>query len=199
MINALKAIRLTGKIPTLETKCNARMKTNEKLAVLLLLPFFGCKDPSHLPHSAAADWFSVGYNMLYRLLRDAKVDWRKVLSHVSRRVAAYIGTHCQDPEGRVRCLVADDTDIAKSGMKIEKIGRVFSHTQHRHILGFKGLLLGITDGVAFRPLDTSRCTARRGRTARRASRPNRGKPVRRHRRATAPRPHRGTPNTSGAR
>ena len=40
MINALKAIRLTGKIPTLETKCNARMKTNEKLAVLLLLPFF---------------------------------------------------------------------------------------------------------------------------------------------------------------
>lgn len=155
MINALKAIRLTGKIPTLETKCNARIKTNEKLAVLLLLPFFGCKGPSHLPHSAAAEWFSAGYNMLYRLLRDAKVDWRKVLSLVSRRVAAYIGTHCQGTEGRVCCLVADDTDIAKSGMKMEKIGRVFSHTQHRHILGFKGLLLGITDGVSFRPLDFS--------------------------------------------
>ena len=119
MINALKAIRLTGKIPTLETKCNARMKTNEKLAVLLLLPFFGCKDPSHLPHSAATEWFSVGYNMLYRLLRDTKVDWRRVLSLVSRRVAAYIGTHCQGADGRVRCLAADDTDIAKSGMKVE--------------------------------------------------------------------------------
>ena len=48
MINALKAIRLTGKIPTLETKCNSRMKTTEKLAVLLLFPFFWCKDASLL-------------------------------------------------------------------------------------------------------------------------------------------------------
>ena len=48
MINALKAIRLTGKIPKLETKCNARMKTTEKLAVLLLFPFFWCKDASLL-------------------------------------------------------------------------------------------------------------------------------------------------------
>ena len=90
MINALKAIRLTGKIPTLETKFNARMKTTEKLSELLLLPFFGCKGPSHLPHSAAADWFSAGYNMLYRLLQDAKVDWRRVLSLVSRRVALLV-------------------------------------------------------------------------------------------------------------
>ncbi|MBR0074054.1 MAG: hypothetical protein IJP95_09490, partial [Bacteroidales bacterium] len=63
MINALKAIKLIGRIPTLETRCNARMKTTEKLMVLLLLPFFGCKDPSYLMRSAAADWFSAGYNM----------------------------------------------------------------------------------------------------------------------------------------
>jgi len=86
MTNAMKAIRLTGKIPTLETKFNARMKMSEKPAVLLLLPFYGCKGQSHLPHSAVADWFSAGYNMHYRLLRDTKVGWRKVLSLVSRRV-----------------------------------------------------------------------------------------------------------------
>lgn len=114
MTNAMKAIRLTGKIPTLETKCNARMKMSEKLVVLLLLPFFGCKGPSRLPHSAAADWFSAGYNMLYRLLRDTKVGWRKVLSLVSCRVAAYIGTNCPGAEGRMRRLVADGTDLSKS-------------------------------------------------------------------------------------
>lgn len=152
---ALKAIKLSGKIPTLETKHNARMKTSEKLMILILLPFFGCKKVSHLHHSAAGEWFSSGYNTLYRLLRDASVDWRRVLSHVSRRVLAYIGTHCESAAGGVRCLVADDTDIAKSGMKMEKIGRIFSHTQHRHILGFKGLLLGITDGSSFQPLDFS--------------------------------------------
>ncbi len=89
------------------------------------------------------------------MLRKATVDWRRVLFRVSRRVASYIGSHCKCDSGSVRCLVADDTDIAKSGMKMEKIGRVYSHTQHRHILGFKGLLLGITDGTTFRPLDFS--------------------------------------------
>lgn len=83
------------------------------------------------------------------------MDWRRVLSHVSRRVESYIRSHCEDAGGGVRCLVADDTDIAKSGMRMEKIGRIYSHTQHRHILGFKWLLLGITGGKTFRPLDFS--------------------------------------------
>lgn len=155
MICALKAMKLTRKIPTLETKQNARMKTSEKLMVLLLLPFFGCKDVSHLPSSQAGEWFSVGYNMLYRLMRDASIDWRRILSLVSRRVASYIGSHCEKRVDAVRCLVADDTDIAKSGMRIEKIGRIFSHTLHRHIIGYKGLLLGINDGVTFLPIDFS--------------------------------------------
>ena len=65
------------------------MKTSEKLMVLLLLPFFGCKDVSHLPYSAAGGCFSAGYNMLYRLLREATMGWRRVLSCVSRRTGKY--------------------------------------------------------------------------------------------------------------
>lgn len=155
MICALKAMKLTRKIPTLETKQNARMKTSEKLMVLLLLPFFGCKDVSHLPSSQAGEWFSAGYNMLYRLMRDGSIDWRRILSLVSRRVASYIGSHCEKRGDAVRCLVADDTDIAKSGMRIEKTGRIYSHTQHRHIVGYKGLLLGLNDGTTFLPVDFS--------------------------------------------
>lgn len=71
MITALKAIKLTDRMTTLETRHNATLKTSEKLMVLLLLPFFGFKDVSHLPQSAVSGWFSVGYNMLYRLLREA--------------------------------------------------------------------------------------------------------------------------------
>ena len=37
MITALKAIKLTDRMPTLETRHNATMKTSEKLIVLLLL------------------------------------------------------------------------------------------------------------------------------------------------------------------
>ncbi len=52
MITALKAIKLTGRMPTLETRHNATVKTSEKLMVLLMLPFFGCKNVSHLPVAA---------------------------------------------------------------------------------------------------------------------------------------------------
>lgn len=58
MISAMKAMKLIGGIPPLEAKHNALMKTPEKLIILLLLSFFGCKDVSHLPHSGASDWFS---------------------------------------------------------------------------------------------------------------------------------------------
>jgi len=42
--------------------------------------------------------------------------------------------------------MVDDTDFPKTERRIENIGRVYSHLRHRTILGFKSLLLGITDG-----------------------------------------------------
>ena len=89
MISALKVMKLTDVIPTLEIKHNTQMKTPERQMILLLLLIFGCMDASHPPQSAACDWFLEGYNMLYCLLRDATVDWRRTLSHVGRRG----GTH----------------------------------------------------------------------------------------------------------
>lgn len=153
--NALQGIGLTDRSLGLSTKGNASRKTSEKLLALLLLPFFGCSDVSHLPGSALSALSRVGYNMLYRMERDPNIDWRKCMARLSKRVEKYLSARCAESDTGIRCLVADDTDIAKSGMKIEKIGRIFSHTQHRHIIGFKGLLLGITDGKTFRPLDSS--------------------------------------------
>ena len=106
---AIKAMKFTGRIPTLKTKHNASVKTSEKLVSLLLLPFFGCKDVSHLGTSPAGKWLKVGYNMLYRLLREDKIDWRNVMEHVSRRVGKYIDDNCEKAEGLPRCLVVDDS------------------------------------------------------------------------------------------
>lgn len=153
---------------------------------------------SHLPQSAVEGWFSVGYNMLYRLLREATVDWRRVLLCVSRRVASYIGSHCECDGGSVRCLVADDTDIAKSGMKMEKIGRVYSHTQHRHILDSKAFF-SASRTAPHSDRWTSPCTARKGKVGFRALRRSSGKPAREQTPAWVRPPASGTPNTSRAR
>lgn len=36
----------------------------------------------------------------------------------------------------IRCVIIDDTALPKTGFKTEKIGKVFSHTQMKPILGF---------------------------------------------------------------
>ena len=58
-----------------------------------------------------------------------------------------------DHKERTTCLMIDDTDFPKAGKKMELIGRVHSHLEHKSILGFKALFLGITDGVSQMLLD----------------------------------------------
>ena len=53
---------------------------------------------------------------------------RQLIGLISRRA---------DAKGSTRCVILDDTDLPKRGMKAEGLGRVFSHTAMKCILGFK--------------------------------------------------------------
>jgi len=54
-----------------------------------------------------------------------------------------------------RCLIVDDTDLPKTGRRIELIGKVFSHVTKQSVLAFKGLFLGYHNGKSFFALDFS--------------------------------------------
>ena len=45
------------------------------------------------------------------------------------------------------CCKVTYYNYPKRGIQTEMIGKVFSHVEHKMILGFKGLFLGITDGA----------------------------------------------------
>lgn len=49
----------------------------------------------------------------------------------------------------------DDTDLPKTGRKMEWIGYIFSHVSGSYMLGFKGLFLSFFDGSSFFPWDMS--------------------------------------------
>ncbi|WP_256387556.1 transposase [Prevotella sp. P3-122] len=53
------------------------------------------------------------------------------------------------------CLIIDDTDAPKSGRKSELIGKVYSHIEHKTILGNKCLTLLLSDGMSQLFLDFS--------------------------------------------
>ena len=55
----------------------------------------------------------------------------------------------------VRCFIIDDTTLEKSGIAMENISRVYDHVSGRCLLGFKLLLLAVSDGISTLPVDFS--------------------------------------------
>ena len=54
-----------------------------------------------------------------------------------------------------KCLIFDDTDIAKTGKTIEGVSKTYNHVSHSYIFGYKLLVAGYWNGSVFIPVDFS--------------------------------------------
>lgn len=90
--------------------------------------------------------------MYYDFINDGRTDWRKLMYRIVCQLWTKVIIR-SDHKSDDTCLMIDDTDFPKTGRRIENIGRVHSHLEHRSILGFKALCLGITDGISQLLLD----------------------------------------------
>jgi len=54
-----------------------------------------------------------------------------------------------------KCMIFDDSTLAKTGQYIEKVSRVWDHVANGAILGYKLLTMGYWDGTSFIPVDFS--------------------------------------------
>lgn len=153
ILGLLKAVKMTDSGLGLKTKCNARRKASEKLQLLTLFPFFGSKNPYDYRHTSLAQVAVAGKDQFYRLLNDATVNWRNVGYKVFNALKRTTLNRGEQTEST--CLIADDTDLNKTGFHIEFIGKVFSHVTHTHNLGFKMLALNYDDGKQMLNVDFS--------------------------------------------
>ena len=122
--------------------------------LLVLYPFFSVKTPAAYPDSALGKLFSCKKDTFYRLMDDGRIDWRRLLHSINRQLIGLISRRA-DAKGATRCLILDDTDLPKRGCKAEGLGKVFSHTMMKCILGFKAMFLCYTDGKTQLMLDAT--------------------------------------------
>ena len=59
------------------------------------------------------------------------------------------------PNNPAKCLIFDDTDIAKTGKTIEGISKIHNHVSNSYYFGFKILVAGYWNGSIFIPVDFS--------------------------------------------
>ena len=124
---------------------NCKFTFVQLVKLLVVLPFFSVKTAADYADSALGKLFSCKKDSFYRLMDDGRIDWRRIIYSINRQLIGLISRRA-DAKGNTRYVILDDTDLPKRGMKAEGLGKVFSHTAMKCILGFKAMFLCYTDG-----------------------------------------------------
>lgn len=96
-----------------------------------------------------------GKNCFYRMMLRPTMDWRRLLLSMASRFFAILRKENAEHTDAPRCYILDDTMLEKTGRHMEKASRVFDHVNGHCVLGFKLLLLALSDGASTLPLDFS--------------------------------------------
>ena len=90
-------------------------------------------------------------NTAYRFLNSMRYNWSRLLALTAANVinALYPATS----EDRANVLIIDDSFYDRNrSKKVELLARVFDHSMHKYVKGFKMLTLGWSDGNTFIPV-----------------------------------------------
>ena len=93
-----------------------------------------------------------GKDIGYRFLNNPQSNWRLLLLKLSSAIINDFVNPLTSVD-RTKVLIVDDSLFSRNrSKKVELLARVFDHTQHRYVKGFRKLTLGWSDGASFIPL-----------------------------------------------
>ena len=105
------------------------------------------------------DDISFKKNTAYRFLNSSSFNWGRLLLLLVTRIID--GINRLTSEDRASVLIVDDSLYDRSrSKKVELLSKVFDHTTHKFVKGFKMLTLGWSDGTTFLPVAFSLLSSR---------------------------------------
>ena len=126
----------------------------EVMKLLLVLPFTNTKNISSMFNNKTAPDTTGEKDVYYRALANQKINWRNLLLLFVKRYLQ-VDTRFSQTKDSTKCLIFDDTEIAKTGKTIEGVSKIHSHVTHQFIFGYKLLVAGYWNGSVFIPVDFS--------------------------------------------
>ena len=155
VLRIIRSLKLNSKHFQLTGNNRTTYAPSEVLMVLLIFPLLQLSNVRAYSQSILVKLFKGGKDVFYRLKNNDRVNWRSISYHVTMKLIKKSEAHSIGNPTGCKCLIADDTDMPKTGWSIELIGRIWSHVSNSSMLGFKGLFLGYHDGKSFYGLDFS--------------------------------------------
>ena len=152
----LEGLRLHSKDLGGNKRENCQLTNLQVFQIIVLFPFMAIKGLSHYVGSALCNMFGGRKDMLYSFMAQDNVDWRNIIYRVTGPLIKKTAVRKDSRQSRLpSVLIADDSDLPKTGMRMEKIGKIFSHVHQKCILGYKTLVLCWSDGKSQHVLDAS--------------------------------------------
>ena len=155
LMDVMEHIQIQSNQIGMAKKANCKFTPLQVLNLLIVFPFFTIKNAYRYSDSSLNKLFRCEKDMFYRFLNNGNVKWRKLLYVLNMQLLNKITHNTTTPSGQPVCLIIDDTDAPKSGMKAELVGKIWSHVQQKSILGYKCLTMMLSDGVSQLLLDFS--------------------------------------------
>ena len=155
LLGELRSLKISDKLFEGIDKVNTKYKGKQKFMLLLLFPIFAVKDISSYTQSSLYQLYKCGKDVFYDFSNSSFFNWQALSYQLTKQLFHRVAKLSFSEDEPVRCLIADDTDLAKRGRCFELLSRIYSHVTHTFNYGFKGLFFGYHDGKSFFGLDFS--------------------------------------------
>ncbi len=100
--------------------------------------------------SAAKEPLPFRKSTVYNLLKNPKVNWRRLLFGLSTSTTQWV----RHFSSRAGVFIFDDSLFDRQrSRKVDFLSKVYDHVEHRYRWGFRWLVLGWSDGTTFLPID----------------------------------------------
>ena len=160
----LEGMRISDKDLGGKKRENCQLTNLQLFQIILILPFMAVPGFSHYAGSSISKLFGGKKDILYSFMAKDNIDWRNIIWHIACHLIKAVTIRKDYQKSHLPAvLIVDDSDLPKTGLRMECIGKIFSHVFQRCILGYK--LLACAGATAALNLSwTSRFTAREGRS-----------------------------------
>lgn len=137
-------------------RSNCQLTNLQVFQLIVLMPFFSIKGFSHYKDSILNRMFGGKKDMFYSFMAQDHINWRTLIYRMAVTLVSYITCRKDFRKSHLPAvLIADDSDLPKTGFRMEAIGKIFSHIHQKCILGYKALMLCWSDGRTQFMLDVS--------------------------------------------
>lgn len=154
--NLLVSLRFDNRSLGGNKRSNCQLTNLQVFQLIVLMPFFAIKGFSHYKNPILNRMFGGRKDVFYSFMAQDHINWRRLIYRMSVTLVSSITCRKDFKKSHLPAvLIADDSDLPKTGFRMEAIGKIFSHIHQKCILGYKALMLCWSDGRTQFMLDIS--------------------------------------------